>query len=98
MSARSQRKPQGKSGDSTNLAWDMIRKRLEQVRTRISREISEYPAPIAGCDAHINHLLAEREKVSEELERLEEAAKRGSVGGGSRALEEFVRSSAFLKK
>jgi hypothetical protein len=98
MGARAQRKPHGKRENSATLAWDMIRKRLQGRRAQISREISAYPAPIAACDAHINHLLAEREKVSEELARLEEAAKRGSGDANARALEEFVRSSAFLKK
>jgi hypothetical protein len=85
---------ESKSAPATPVAWswDEIRKQLEDRRTWISMEISEYPSPIAGCDAHINHLLAEREQVSEELARLEEAMKRGV------AVEDFVRSSALLSK
>lgn len=78
-------------GDRT---WNGIRQCLEDRRTRISREISEYPTPIAACDAHVNQLLAEREKVNEELARLEEASRRSA--GDARAVEEFVRSSPVL--
>ena len=44
---------------------------LEAERLRVSNEISAYPAPIAGCDAHFTHLLEERVRLSEEISRLQ---------------------------
>jgi chorismate mutase len=74
--------------------WERLRRELEDRRSRISTEISEYPSPIAGCDAHINHLLAERDQVSEELARLEEAARRGLASSDPQSLiDEFIKSS-----
>jgi chorismate mutase len=79
--------------------WDAIRKELEELRSRISEEISAYPAPIAACDAHINHLLAERERVSEDLARLEETAKHSLSSKDLRtAIKEFVASSPYLRR
>ena len=46
---------------------------LRSARTAINAEISDYPTPIAGCDAQFNHLLAERQKVIEALRVLEDA-------------------------
>ena len=93
MSARTQRKPHDQGADPASLTWGTIRARLEHRRTRISREISADPAPIAACDAHINQLLADRERISEELARLDAARD----GGDAKALEDFIQSSAFLK-
>ena len=79
--------------------WERLRRELEDRRSRISEEISAYPTPIPACDAHFNHLLGEREQVSEELARMEEMAKRSlSSGDPGAALSEFVSSSPFLKK
>ena len=46
------------------------RRRLEQERARINREIRDYPAPIPACDEQFNHLLEERTRVAVELGRL----------------------------
>ena len=43
---------------------------LEAKRTLV-QEISNYPAPISGCDAQFNHLLAERRRVDTALEALD---------------------------
>ena len=45
---------------------------LAAARQLLTREISDYPTPIAGCDAQFNHLLAERQKVLTALQSLEE--------------------------
>ena len=77
--------------------WDEIRGKLEDRRRRISEEISAYPTPIAACDAHINHLIAERERVSEELNRLEEAARSNAASARPEAaIEAFLRSSSLV--
>ena len=44
---------------------------LLQARALLRDEIRDYPTPISGCDAQFNHLIAERQKVSEALNRLE---------------------------
>lgn len=43
------------------------RQQLQSARDALHQEISQYPSPIAGCDAQFNHLLAERQKVLEAL-------------------------------
>ncbi len=43
---------------------------LVDARRALDREISEYPAPIAGCDAQFNHLLAERRRLAAALDAL----------------------------
>jgi hypothetical protein len=43
---------------------------LQVARQKIAAEISEYPTPVAGCDAQFNHLLAQRHKVNAALEAL----------------------------
>ena len=45
---------------------------LSAARTQIQDQISRYPAPIAGCDAQFNHLLADRQRVLTALQALEE--------------------------
>ncbi len=55
-------------------AWARIASLLEAALERVTGEIRRYPAPIPACDAHFNHLLAERTRISEELARLREVA------------------------
>lgn len=43
---------------------------LEAAKALIDTEISDYPTPIAGCDAQFNHLLAEQRKVARALREL----------------------------
>jgi hypothetical protein len=52
------------SGDA---ALRAKREALEQERIRLNTEISAYPGPIPGCDAHFNHLLEERARLSDEI-------------------------------
>ncbi len=40
---------------------------LESAGRQIDDEIRGYPAPVAGCDAQYNHLLAERRRVRDAL-------------------------------
>ena len=50
---------------------DAARDALNRARTCLSEEIRDYPAPIAGCDAQFNHLLAQRQRVLDALGSLE---------------------------
>jgi hypothetical protein len=45
---------------------------LEAERQRLSDEISAYPGPIPGCDAHFNHLLEKRGRLSEEISSIDQ--------------------------
>jgi len=45
---------------------------LAEARQLLNAEITSYPAPIAGCDAQFNHLLAERQKVLAAIRSLDE--------------------------
>ncbi len=44
---------------------------LERAKKALDREIASYPAPVAGCDAQFNHLLAEQTRVGGALAALE---------------------------
>ncbi|MEM8656011.1 MAG: hypothetical protein AAGF36_14815 [Pseudomonadota bacterium] len=48
------------------------RAELAIARQLLQDEISSYPAPIAGCDAQFNHLLAERQKVLAAIRSLDD--------------------------
>ena len=45
---------------------------LRTARKLLNTEITNYPAPIAGCDAQFNHLIGERQKVLEAIQTLED--------------------------
>lgn len=43
---------------------------LETARNILQQEITTYPTPISGCDAQFNHLISERQKVTNGLAAL----------------------------
>jgi hypothetical protein len=45
---------------------------LEAARSVLQQEITTYPTPISGCDAQFNHLISERQKVTNALAALRE--------------------------
>lgn len=49
----------------------VARAELAAARRLLVQEIRSYPTPISGCDAQFNHLLADRQRVSEALTQLE---------------------------
>lgn len=51
---------------------DSARQLLQAVRSALDEEIRSYPAPVAGCDAQFNHLLAERRRADRALMVLSE--------------------------
>lgn len=66
---------------------------LEGLRRRTSKEIHDYPSPIAGCDAQFNHLLERRTGIVGELQRLTQ------LGEGRvtvREFDAFLASSVYL--
>jgi len=44
---------------------------LEAARRAVAAEIAAYPAPISGCDAQFNHLLAQRQRIANAIAALE---------------------------
>ena len=76
-------------------AWESVRSQLESERSRIVEEIRAYPTPIPRCDEQFNHLIRRRERLSEELTRLEDAARSTASADASR-LEAFIDSSQCL--
>ena len=75
--------------------WQQIKTQLETARQRISGEISNYPAPRPACDADFNHLLEERARISEELNRLHAAAN-AAPGNVRQQIEAFISTSDYL--
>jgi len=58
--------PDENAGDCITVA----RAELQTARAVLRREISDYPRPIAGCDAQFNHLLLQRKQIAAALQAL----------------------------
>jgi hypothetical protein len=77
--------------------WSRIKAFLEGERARIHEEIRAYPTPIPRCDEQFNHLIERRERLFQELVRLDTAARSNTVAGdGAARIEEFIDSSLYL--
>ena len=76
--------------------WDMLKACLESERERVHAEIRAYPTPIPRCDAQFNHLIEKRERLFQELARLDAAARSSTVADGAARVEEFIESSGCL--
>ena len=77
--------------------WLEIRTHLEKEKTQIYEEIENYPPPIPACDLQYNHLLEERTRVTQELNRVREASEQGSNYADSvRLIREFLGSCAYI--
>jgi hypothetical protein len=48
-----------------------VKTRLEDRLRQVNAEIRDYPQPIARCDAQLGGLLAERERIRAEIDKLE---------------------------
>ena len=75
--------------------WQQIRTQLETARQLVSGEISNYPAPRPACDADFNHLLEERARISDELNRLHAAAN-AAPANARQQIEAFISNSDYL--
>ena len=49
-----------------------VRARLQQRIDELSREIREYPTPIARCDEQLTGLIEERAKLLQQLSEFQE--------------------------
>ena len=54
--------------------------RLEERLRQVNADIRDYPQPIAHCDAQLGGLLAERERIRAQIEKLEQAQGKPSAG------------------
>ena len=78
-------------------SWRALKALLERERERVQAEIHAYPTPIPRCDAQFNHLIEKRERIFQELARLDAAAaSSASAKDGAERLKEFIDSSACL--
>ena len=83
--------------DRQSAAWDTIRTYLRSQKDRILEEIRAYPTPIPRCDAQFNHLIEKRERLVQELARLDVAAASSTdAGDGTVRIEEFIDSLGYL--
>jgi hypothetical protein len=82
--------------DALVAIWKDIRSHLDRERARIFEEIRNYPTPIPNCDQDFNHLLEERSRMSQELDRVDTLSKESIVRGSREPVDEFIRSSAFI--
>ncbi|MEM1276174.1 MAG: hypothetical protein AAGH74_06600 [Pseudomonadota bacterium] len=57
---------------NSNPLFQAARDLLHEARAALDQEIRAYPAPISGCDAQFNHLLAERRRAHSALAALTE--------------------------
>ena len=76
-------------------AWKRIRSLLKNKWDRVQEQIRQYPTPIPACDADFNAFLQERERLSDELGRLDRAMARAAADGAA-GVEEFLRMSRYL--
>jgi hypothetical protein len=80
---------------STN--WEMVKACLESERERVHAEIRAYPTPIPRCDAQFNHLIETRERLFQELARLDAVVRSSEVPDDYVAgVEAFIDSSGCL--
>ena len=77
-------------------AWDKVKACLESERERVHAEIRAYPTPIPRCDAQFNHLIERRERLFQELARLDAARSSAAADDGGIRVEDFIDSSGNL--
>jgi hypothetical protein len=76
--------------------WDMVKACLESERERLHAEIRAYPTPIPRCDAQFNHLIEQRDRLFQELSRLDAARSSAAADDGAARVEEFIEASGCL--
>src|SRR5262249_28754604 len=83
--------------DLVKSAWERIRTHLENEKVRIHEEIRNYPRPLPACDQQFNYLLEERARISQELDRMDEASRESLARSDPIGpIDEFIQSSSFL--
>ena len=80
-----------------DVAWTRIHSLLRGKWDRVQEQIRRYPTPIPACDADFNAFLQERERLSDELGRLDRAMKRAAPDDAA-SVEVFLRTSRHLSE
>jgi hypothetical protein len=78
-------------------AWTEIEGHLQSARRSILEEIRNHPTPIAGCDQQFDYLLEQRDRISDELDRL--VSVRGdniTQENGAEVLIHLINASACI--
>jgi chorismate mutase len=76
--------------------WDLVKACLESEREQVRAEIRAYPTPIPRCDAQFNHLIEKRERLFQELARLDAARSSEVPHDDAARVEAFIDSSGCL--
>ena len=76
--------------------WDMVKACLESERERVHAEIRAYPTPIPRCDAQFNHLIEQRDRLFQELSRLDAARSSAAADDAAARVEAFIEASGCL--
>ena len=76
--------------------WDLVKACLDSEREQVHAEIRAYPTPIPRCDAQFNHLIESRERLFQELARLDAARSSTVADDGGARVEQFIDSSVCL--
>lgn len=63
---------------------------LESQKLRTIEAIRNYPPPIPACDAQFNYLLEKRDRITVELNRLNQ------LDGDDSALIDFIAASVYI--
>ena len=75
-------------------AWSVIKDHLESKRDKLYAEIRNYPPPIPACDQQFNFLLAERTRMTQVLNQLDELAEKSlSHKNPIKLIDAFIQSS-----
>ncbi len=78
-------------------AWDALREHLQGIKRDLLREIEHYPPPIPACDAQFNYLLERRDRIAEELRRLDAVCSERPTGSDDLAAwDAFIETSEFI--
>ena len=77
--------------------WLEVRTHLQKKKSEINDEIINYPPPIPACDVQFNHLLEERTRITQELNRARETSDHeGNFSDSIRTLREFIDSCDYI--
>ena len=89
--------PHGETeGHAPDPLWVALRDHLAALKARTMEQIQSYPPPIPACDLQFNHLIAERDTLSQELRSLEALRAETQDRDAARALAGFLRASQFI--
>ncbi len=84
-SIRARAEPPAAPAAVTHPAWQAVRAQLEEEKRRVFAALRAYPPPITACDAQFNHLLEQRDALTQALARLDALLADGASGAAAAA-------------